>query len=54
MLINFLPSVHLVGSVLQHFLIAQYQCSLTNSTRYKMDRQKISSRFLRGRPFAIA
>ena len=51
---NFLPLVHLVGSVPQHFLIAQKQCSLTNSTRYRMDRQKVPSRFLRGRRFEIA
>ena len=54
MLINFLPLICLVGPVPQHFLIARYQCSLTNSTRYRMDRQKVPSGFLRGRPFAIA
>ena len=34
MLIYFLPLVHLVGSVPDHFLIAS---SLTNSTHYRMD-----------------
>ena len=37
-----------------HVLIAQCQCSMTNSTRYKMDRQMVPSRPSRGRPSAIA
>ena len=36
--------VQLVGSLPQHFLIA---CSLTNSIRYRMDRQIVPSRSLR-------
>ena len=51
MLINFLPLVHLVSSVPQHFLIAY---SLTNSTRYRTDRQIVPSRSLRRRPSAMA
>ena len=54
MLMNLLPSVYLVSSVPQHFLMALYQCSLTNSSRYRMDRQMLPSRSFRGRPFAIA
>ena len=42
--INFLPLVHLVGSVPQHFLIA---CSVTNFTRCRMDSQMLPSRSLR-------
>src|SRR5258706_16102981 len=54
MVVNFLPLVHLVGSVPQHCLIAQFQCSLTNSTRCRMDHQMVPSRPLHGRPSAIA
>ena len=51
MLIDFLPLLHLVGSVPQHFLIA---CSLTNSTRYRMDRQIVPSRSSCWRPSSMA
>ena len=44
MLITFLPLVHLVRSVPQHFLIVY---SLTNSTRNRTDRQIVPSRPLR-------
>jgi len=52
--VSLLPLVHLVGSVPHHFLIAQYQCSLTDSTCYGMDSQMVPSKSLCGRSSAIA